>query len=222
MHLKEVFNQYSQDYDANRQFFIPLYETFYQSAISILKFNTPSPKILDLGAGTGLMSAYVLAAYPDAQITLIDQAEEMLELARQRFNGNENLNYIADDYISHVFDEKFDGIVSALSIHHLSGKNKQQLYQNCFSSLKNGGIFVNADQVLSPNPQIEDQIIAIWHNFVKESGVSEDELAAFYHRTSFDQTTPLNNQLDWLINLGFSKADCIFKYLNFAVFFAIK
>jgi tRNA (cmo5U34)-methyltransferase len=222
MHLKEVFNQYSQDYDANRQFFIPLYETFYQSAISILNFNTPSPKILDLGAGTGLMSAYVLAAYPQAQITLIDQAEDMLNLAKQRFNGNENLSYITDDYISHVFEDKFDGIVSALSIHHLSDENKKQLYKNCFSSLHDGGMFVNADQVLSSDPLIEDQIISIWHDFVKQSGVSEDELAAFYHRTSFDQTTPLNDQLNCLVKLGFSKADCIFKYLNFAVFFAIK
>lgn len=222
MHLKEVFNQYSQDYDANRQFFIPLYETFYQSAISILNFDTTCPKILDLGAGTGLMSAYVLAAYPHAQITLIDQAGDMLNLAKQRFTGNENLNYITDDYISHTFDEKFDGIVSALSIHHLSDENKKQLYHNCFSCLHDGGIFVNADQVLSPDPLIENQIISIWHNFVKQSGVSEDELAAFYHRTSFDQTAPLFSQLNWFQDIGFSKADCIFKYLNFAVFFAIK
>jgi len=35
-------------------------------------------------------------------------------------------------------------------------------------------------------------------------------------------TAPLNDQMDWLLAEGFSKTDCIFKYLNFAVFFAVK
>ncbi|WKY48402.1 methyltransferase domain-containing protein [Eubacteriaceae bacterium ES3] len=222
MHLKKVFNEYSQDYDANRKYFIPLYETFYQAAVSLLNFKTQAPKILDLGAGTGLMSAFVLTAYPQAQITLIDQAGDMLDLARDRFAGNGNIQYIADDYLTHNYNEHFDGIVSALSIHHLEDQKKKQLYKNCFSSLKAGGIFVNADQVLSPDPQIETQIISIWHDFVKKSNVSQNELDSFYHRTSYDQTAPLFAQLNWLSELGFTKTDFIYKYLNFAVFFAIK
>ncbi|WP_414733058.1 class I SAM-dependent methyltransferase [Acetobacterium carbinolicum] len=222
MHLKDVFNQYSQDYDANRRHFIPLYDTFYQSAIDLLNFDTDTPKVLDLGAGTGLMSAFVLAAYPKAQITLIDQAQNMLDLAKQRFEGRDQMHYIADDYTSHTFDEKYDAIVSALSIHHLEDDKKRKLFKSCFSSLTQNGIFVNADQVLSPDPELEEQIIGIWHDFVRKSDVTEEELAAYYHRTSFDQTAPLNDELAWLLSEGFSKADCIFKYLNFAVFFAIK
>lgn len=103
MHLKDVFNQYSQDYDANRRHFIPCYDTFYRSTIDVLKFDTDSPKVLDLGAGTGLMSAFVLAEYPKAQLTLIDQAENMLDLARERFTGLEQIQYIADDYTTHGF-----------------------------------------------------------------------------------------------------------------------
>lgn len=222
MHLKDVFNHYSQDYDAHRRHFIPCYDTFYQSAVEVLNFDTDSPKVLDLGAGTGLMTAFVLAKYPQAQITLIDQAENMLDLARERFAGLEQLEYIADDYITHQFTEKYDAIVSALSIHHLADEKKQVLYQACFANLKPTGIFVNADQVLSPDPEIEAQLIGIWHDFVKKSDVSAAELEAYYHRTSFDQTASLNEQLGWLLAEGFSKADCIFKYLNFAVFFAQK
>lgn len=33
---------------------------------------------------------------------------------------------------------------------------------------------------------------------------------------------PLNMQMAWLLAEGFSKVDCIFKYLNFAVFFGVK
>lgn len=222
MHLKDVFNQYSQDYDANRRHFIPCYNTFYQAAISVLQFDSESPKILDLGAGTGLLSAYVLAAYPQAQITLIDQAENMLDLARERFAGLAQIDYIAADYTTHQFSEKYDAIVSALSIHHLADEKKQGLYKNCYANLKPQGIFVNADQVLSPDPEIEARFISIWHDFVKTRQIPKDELQAYYHRTSFDQTAPLNEQMDWLLAEGFTKADCIFKYLNFAVFFGVK
>jgi len=222
MHLKDVFNQYSQDYDANRRRFIPCYDTFYQSAINLLKFDTDSPKVLDLGAGTGLLSAFVLAEYPKAQLTLIDQAENMLDLARERFAGLEQIQYIADDYTTHGFTEKYDAIVSALSIHHLEDEKKKALYKTCFSNLKPKGMFDNADQVLSPDPEIEEQLIGIWHDFVKKSHIPDEELKAYYHRTSFDQTAPLNDQMGWLLAEGFSKADCIFKYLNFAVFFSVK
>jgi tRNA (cmo5U34)-methyltransferase len=46
--------------------------------------STDQRKILDLGAGTGLLSAKVAAAFPRTRLTLFDPASEMLAAARLR------------------------------------------------------------------------------------------------------------------------------------------
>lgn len=222
MNIIDAFNAYSQDYDGHRRQFIPCFDVFYQSAVSLLSFDTDTPKILDVGAGTGLLSAFILSKYPKAEITLIDQADSMLKLAQNRFANMKQIRYLVADYTTHPFTEAYDAIVSALSIHHLDDKQKETFYQKCFSHLKDEGIFVNADQVLSLFPAIEENFIALWHDFVKKSQLPTEALEAYYRRTAYDKTTPLQTQLDWLLKAGFKQGDCIFKYLNFAVFFANK
>ncbi|AMP20054.1 hypothetical protein AZF37_01680 [endosymbiont 'TC1' of Trimyema compressum] len=68
----EAFNNYNEAYDQNRRKFIPLYDTFYESAVALLACEFSTPKILDLGAGTRLMSAFALSKYPKAERTLVD------------------------------------------------------------------------------------------------------------------------------------------------------
>ena len=106
-----------------------------------------NPKILDIGAGTGLLSAFLMERYPDASFTLIDISEKMLDVAKDRFRGNSNVKYIVADYSKHSFVEKYDMVVSALSIHHLEDEEKKELYKKSYSLLKQNGIIINADQV---------------------------------------------------------------------------
>ena len=56
------FDLISQKYDNQHRFLIPYFDAFYESAVRALKENLPPSrrniKILDLGAGTGLMTQY--------------------------------------------------------------------------------------------------------------------------------------------------------------------
>lgn len=222
MNVIDTFNQYSEDYDKNRRLFIPCYDEFYQLAVESLEFKTDTPKILDLGAGTGLLSAFILSKYPKAEITLIDQAENMIQLAQKRFSENKQIHYIIDNFLTHEYTETYDAVVSALAIHHLEDSDKEKLYQKSYSLLNSTGVFMNADQVLSPYPNKEKQIIELWHDFIKSHDISNVEFQRYLKRTSFDKTATLANQLLWLEQSGFKESDCVFKYLNFAVFFATK
>ena len=176
------------------------------------------------------MSAFVLSKYPkaeitlvdQAEITLVDQAEKMLDLAQRRFNNYSNIKYMLGDYTTIKFSEKYDAVISALSIHHLESEQKKSLYEKSFKLLKSEGIFINADQVRSNFDSIENKIIKQWHDFILSKDLSKEEIEAYYYRTSFDKTTPLEERLKWLLNAGFKSVDCIFKYLKFAVFFALK
>jgi methylase of polypeptide subunit release factors len=62
-----VFSAHARDYDAPRRRLIPVFDAFYGAAVDALCLtHGPVRRVLDLGAGTGLLSAAVLKACPAA------------------------------------------------------------------------------------------------------------------------------------------------------------
>lgn len=215
--IKNKFNNLSKNYDVQRKKIIPCFDDFYHIPLKFIEIKSKSPSILDIGAGTGLFSSIFLQKYPDAQITLIDIAENMLEVAKNRFESNQKIKYITDNYVNYEFDEMYDIIISGLSIHHLEDAEKENLYKKCYKILKPDGIFINADQVLGNNLYVEELNKKIWKQFIKESGLEADQVNATFERLKLDKEAPLEQQLNWLKESGFKDVDCIYKYLHFAV-----
>lgn len=215
--IKDAFDSIAKDYDKQRKQLIPCFDDFYGMATAAALSKIENPTILDIGAGTGLFSAFLLKKYPKSNVTLIDLSENMLEKAKDRFKGLSNLNFIVGDYLKHDFNKQFDIIISALSIHHLSDQEKLQLFKKCFSLLKTGGIFINADQALGETPFLDSFYKEKWKNSIENSGLSKEELSACYERIKFDQEATLSQQLNWLQEAGFSDAGCSYKYYHFAV-----
>lgn len=220
--VKEKFDQIAQDYDEQRRKLIPCFDDFYRIPVSITETTNDSPKILDIGAGTGLLSAFMLARYPKAKLTLIDLSEKMLDVARARFKDQPNVSYVVADYTKHEYEDQFDLVISSLSIHHLTDSEKKNLYAKIFTLLKHNGLFINADQVLGFTPTIEALYKEDWKKKIEASGLTKDELLAAYERTKLDKMSTLEDQLNWLKDAGFSDVDCIYKYFNFVVFFGRK
>src|SRR5258708_9334845 len=76
-----IFREAADGYDAVRRRVVPAFDQFYGHVVRML---TTSPRrVLDLGAGTGLLSRIVAEAHPGARLVLVDGAAEMLEHARQ-------------------------------------------------------------------------------------------------------------------------------------------
>jgi tRNA (cmo5U34)-methyltransferase len=216
------FNQAAHVYDNQRRNLIPCFDDFYNITVSIAETGMESPNILDLGAGTGLLSSLMLQRYPTAKLTLIDISGKMLEVAKMRFTDMSNVNYIVDDYTNYVYDNKFDIIVSALSIHHLTDSEKKVLYKNAFESLRDGGLFINADQILGNTAFIDSMYKMDWKRKVEASGLAKEDILSAYERTKLDKMSTLESQISWLQEVGFSDVDCVYKYFNFVVMFGRK
>lgn len=220
--IKEQFNAVANQYDRQRKQLIPCFEDFYGTALSLVEHDTPSPRILDLGAGTGLFSGMILQKYPDAHLTLIDLSQKMLDEARQRFHSYGNIQYILEDYSNFGFSESYDIVVSSLSIHHLTHPAKKLLFKNIYQSLHKGGIFVNADQVAGNTPQSDLYYRRRWLESIHESGLPKEAIEASIERRKLDINAKLNDQISWMEQSGFIDVDCMYKYLDFAVFFGRK
>src|ERR1700750_172099 len=108
------FHGISPEYEAVRRRVVPEYDAFYGTAVEALGLaRRELRRVLDLGAGTGLLSRHVLAAYPDAELTLHDGAAGRLEQARETFG--ERVSYVRSDLNDPLPGaEPWDAIVSAL------------------------------------------------------------------------------------------------------------
>lgn len=220
--IQNKFNDISQNYDVQRKKLIPCFEDFYNISTAIAETNLDNPKILDLGAGTGIFSEHILKKYPKASLTLIDISEKMLEISKLRFKNKNNIEYIFKDYLSYDFNEKYDIIISSLSIHHLIDEEKFNLFKKCYSLLNVGGIFINADQFRGETPYIDNLNKKLWKLKIENSGLSTKDLSSCYERIKLDKEATLLQHFNWFKECGFSDIECVYKYLHFGVIYGKK
>ncbi|HME71221.1 MAG TPA: class I SAM-dependent methyltransferase [Myxococcota bacterium] len=224
--VQVAFDTAASDYDRTRRQLVPCFDDFYQTVVERLPFASgDAPRVLDLGAGTGLLAARILAAHPSADLTLVDVAGAMLVQARERLSRpaeEGRARFSISDLARAEFPGPFDAVVSALAIHHLEAAVKQHLFARIHRALRPGGVFLNADQVRGSTPRLERINAAAWLAQVQERGVSQTDLAAAQERMRFDRTDTLEDQLVWLREAGFQDVGCFFQHYMFAVFGGFK
>ncbi|MDD1681949.1 MAG: class I SAM-dependent methyltransferase, partial [Methanoregula sp.] len=175
------------------------------------------------GAGTGLLSAFLLEKFPEARLTLMDISENMLDMARKRFATRPGTGYIICDYSRSELGGPHDIICSALSIHHLSPEDKRLLFKRIFTALKPGGMFVNADQADGETPYFRQRYLDYWNDFLKKGPMTEEQHAEILkRRDTLDRNDKLSDQLAWLAEAGFTDVDVVYKNRTFIVTVARK
>jgi tRNA (cmo5U34)-methyltransferase len=223
MSVKALFDAGAMRYDAGRRKVIFCFDRFYGVLLDLVPFSPEDRfSFLDLGAGTGLVSALILERFPCAEASLIDVSEKMLEKARERFAGRTNVHLYARDYDTESLPGCYPLVVSAMSIHHLSDAGKQSLTQKIFDALVPGGSFIHAELALGATPVTEARYQQHWQNHLERTGLGKDELERIFERMACDRPATLDHQLSWMREAGFVDVDCYFKHYNFSVYAGTK
>ena len=214
-----AFNRYARDYDAMRRRFVPCFDAFYGTGLRLIEDWKVKDEfsVLDLGAGTGLFSSFILERFPRASLLLIDASSGMLDQAKERFRDHPSAQFRVGDLATCDLAGPWDAIVSALAIHHLEDPAKKGLFARIRAALAPGGLFLNAEQVLGPTPEAEDRYVRFWHEDIRALGVPEPEIALAAERMAFDRCASIEDQMGWMRDAGLVDVDCSFKSLRFAV-----
>ena len=154
---RSFFNWKINEYDASHQEFM---ETKKSLADNLDK---DAKKILDLGAGTGLELIHLFELYPNAEVTVIDITENMLnELKKRSFSSH--VTTICGDFFEVEFGENYDAVISTSALHHFKKEEKIKLYKKILECLKENGQFINCDKI-ALTQEIEDKkLYELEHN----------------------------------------------------------
>jgi SAM-dependent methyltransferase len=201
--------------------------------LRLLRFGSREPlRVLDVGAGDALLLATVLEAFPQASGVAVDFSPLMLEQARDRLHkfAGRARTVEADLQLPtwhSGLDRPFDAVISGFAIHHLVDERKRALYQEIFDLLAPGGLFINSEHVASATPWGEelfnDAMVQHLHERRRERGeaVSREEVRReFLERPdrAANILASVEEQCQWLRDIGFEDVDCFWKYFELAIF----
>lgn len=217
------FEEEARKYDEIILTLIPNYRQMVDVLVSILPFPTEQAfSVIDLGCGTGTISKKIKDFFPNAKLTCVDIAKNMLDIASAK-NGPDTI-LIHADFNSFKFPQKYDAIVSSLALHHLEkDEDKEAFYSRIHKALNNGGIFVNLDVVTSGDAFLQQIYLQKWKDYmVSNTSVQEVENKWLPNYYAEDRPVSLARHFEMLENSGFDMIDVVYKNYNYAVYCARK
>ena len=215
----------NKKYDDDIRRVIPGHEKLHQEIEKIVEeFSQKNKveKIVDLGIGTGLTSERILRIIPQVSLTAIDFSETMLSGAKKRLSKYQT-KFILGDYAKEEFGKDFDIAVSVIGIHHQNHEGKRKLFKKIFNSLKQGGIFIFGDLVTYKDKEKAALNEEKHYAFLVENATDKKTLEEWtYHHKHLNDLAPIEDQVNWLKEAGFSSVDIKFEKLNTALILAKK
>ena len=123
-----------------------------QEALAEAATPRPAARVLEIGCGTGAVTARLLARR--AEVTALDQNPEMLAQARLRLAGTppEFLTLIERTAaeIDALPRGSFDAVVASLSLSEMSADERRFVLRAALGCLREGGVLAVADEVRPP------------------------------------------------------------------------
>jgi ubiquinone/menaquinone biosynthesis C-methylase UbiE len=155
---QQYVNQWAEGQDKRE---VEREEIFRLIARTLSDDSQAALTILDLGAGYGALTQFLLKHFPNSTALCQDGSEEMAKLGRERMEHlTGRFDYVLCDFSKPGWRQKikgtFDAVVSAIAIHNVrSPEIIKSIYAETFLLLKAGGLFLNFDRM---TPSKEDQL----------------------------------------------------------------
>lgn len=205
----------------------------FQLLCDLFPFPTDAKvTILDVGAGYGPVSKFILDQFPNATCVAQDGSEPMLQRGRQimasygaRFQPCQS-DLFATDWLPQQFGP-FDATVSSSCLHNLRDFQRiSEIYSDIRTHLKPGGVFLNLDLVNAPTLELQQHYVRVTALRRQREGASREDVTAMLqqahqthvHGPAHAFPANLDEQLAALRAVGFTAVDCFWKDLRQALF----
>jgi len=204
---------------------VPHYEDMLNITTSFaLKYTKEHSVIYDLGCSTAttLINISKNSQYP-LELIGIDTSNAMLNRAKHKTNAyGIDIKFIEDD-IFNVNFKNSNVIISNYTLQFIRPLQREKLIKKIFDSLEPGSVFIFSEKVITDNKILNKQFIDEYYEFKKTQGYSEFEISQ--KREALENVLipySYEENKKMILDAGFTNFDCLFKWINFATFIAIK
>ncbi len=190
----------------------------------VLKNSKEESVIYDLGCSTGTLLIEI-AKRSDKKLHLfgLDNAAAMIERARNKAGAfGVDVTFIEADIIDFAY-EKSDIFIANYTLQFIRPLKREKFVRKIYQSLKEEGLFIFSEKVISEDKKLNKQLIDIYFDFKKAQGYSDFEIAQ--KREALENVLvpyTLKENEEMMKNCGFSYVEPIFRWANFATFIAKK
>jgi tRNA (cmo5U34)-methyltransferase len=200
-------------YDAQIRRFIPYYDDMLATGVEVLAALVPADgHVLDLGGGTGALSAAVLEGLAGVRVTVLDVDRDMLGEARRRLSAyGERVTFQEGSFLDRL--PRADAVVASLALHHVHDLQiKTELYRAIYDALPSGGVLLNLDAAVSEDTRLNALVFDRWAHGMSEHGITESQARAHFAAWSDeDRYFPLEVELGALREAGFDEVECVWR-----------
>ncbi len=204
---------------------VPFYEEMLNLTTSFaLKNCTNKNVVYDLGCSTAstLINIGQKSQF-DLELIGIDNSDAMLQRAKQKTKAyGLDISFLNSD----IFDIDFKQakvIISNYTLQFIRPLKREKLIQKIYDSLEDGGVFIFSEKVICDDKVLDKQMIDEYISYKKDKGYSEFEIAQ--KREALENVLipySYEENKKMIEDVGFKSFDCLFKWVNFATFIAIK
>ena len=156
-------------------------ETLIEEALSFLK-NLDTPRVLDLGTGSGCIAVTIALDCPKAQVWACDKSKDALSVAKCNAEVlGAKVTFVESDWFSAFADEKFDLIVSNPPYIEENDEHLKALRFEPVSALTSGADGLNDIRTLAAQAP---EYIRGHGGIIVEHGYNQGESVAAIFRTA--------------------------------------
>lgn len=229
----------SQSFLTYGDLFVPDRETQIDAICSLIDGRVGNGDVVELCCGDGSLAQAVLERHPPCRVFGLDGSPAMLHRARVRLAGaGTRFRPVPFDLEDTSWRSRYrecSAVVSSLALHHLTDREKEQLFGDVAAMLGRRGVFVFADVMLPASRAGIRFAARRWDEAVRRRSLErygdERGMEAFEHLswnafrypdTEVDHLATLPEHLTWLSKAGFDPLDVVWAYAGHAVVSAIR
>ena len=196
----------------------PLCMELVAEAAAVVTPNAES--LLDIGCGAGNYTLKLLERFKDADATMIDLSQPMLDRAQQRVSevtAGRVQTMQADIREADLGEQQFDVAVAAAVLHHLrSDAEWSAVCDKVFRALRPGGSFWIVDLVSHTHGPVQQAMWQRYGRYLAELRDAAYRDQVFDYIEKEDSPVPLMTIVDHLRGAGFVGAEVLHKHNCFA------
>lgn len=207
---------------------IPQYGAMRDAVLRVGKrFVVPGSSVIDIGCSRGESIAQMLTlpSTVGCHFVGVEISKPMLEAARLRFQDEPNVEILELDLRRQLpsTETPVSLVTSVLVLQFVPINYRLAILSRIHDALQPGGAMIVVEKVLGEGPRIDRVLVEEYHEHKTTQGYTREDVirkSAALEGVLVPVTTEMNERFFRLA--GFNEVDCIWRWLNFAAWVAIK